>query len=191
VGWGFFPLDEQLGLTASGLTPKYEEHLVHLATWMPFARAAQMLEALAGVWVSEATARRHSEQAGAVDEALQNAPEKERADEAEEPERLALSADGAFVPLVGGRWAEVRTLAIGEVRGSEGQVQTTKLSYLSRMTDAQTFGQLVASEMQRRHVLQARHVVAVMDGADWLQGVVDLHRPDAVLCWIFRMRPNG
>lgn len=43
---------------------------------MPFARAGQMLHALTGVQVSEATVRRHTEQAGLVCEALQNEPEQ-------------------------------------------------------------------------------------------------------------------
>jgi hypothetical protein len=180
VGWVFFPLDEQLGLTNSRLTPTYEEHLVHLAAWMPFARAAQMLERLAGVRVSEATTRRCTEQAGAICEALQSAPQTAGASQGNAPDRLALSADGAFVPLVGGRWAEVRTLALGEVSATGGQVHTTRLSYFSRMTEAQTFVQLAESETQRRQVLQAKRVVGVMDGADWLQGLLDLHRPDAV-----------
>src|SRR5438105_11290296 len=34
-GVGFFPLDEQLGLGSAGLTPRGQETLVRLATWMP------------------------------------------------------------------------------------------------------------------------------------------------------------
>jgi len=41
AGWVFSPLDEQLDLIAGNLTPTQEEHLVRLATWMPFARAAR------------------------------------------------------------------------------------------------------------------------------------------------------
>ena len=36
VGSAFFPLDEQLGLLAAGVTPRAEETLVRLASWMPF-----------------------------------------------------------------------------------------------------------------------------------------------------------
>jgi hypothetical protein len=34
--------------------------------------------------------------------------------------------------------------------------------------------------MQRQGVSQARAVCAVTDGADWIQGFIDLHRPDAL-----------
>ncbi len=46
VGQVFFPLDEELALQPGSLTPRQQEHLTHLATWMPFERAAQMLERL-------------------------------------------------------------------------------------------------------------------------------------------------
>jgi len=34
--------------------------------------------------------------------------------------------------------------------------------------------------MQKPLVSQAKAVCAVTDGADWIQGFVDMHRPDAV-----------
>ena len=65
VGQVFFPLDEELALQPGSLTPRQQEHLAHLATWMPFERAAQMLEPLLGVQVSEPTVRRGTLRAGA------------------------------------------------------------------------------------------------------------------------------
>jgi hypothetical protein len=56
----------------------------------------------------------------------------------------------------------------------------THLSYFSRMTQASTFADLAEGEMRRRGVRLAKAVCAVTDGADWLQGFLDLHRPDAV-----------
>ena len=65
VGQGFSPLDEELVLQpAISITPRQQEHLVHLSSWMPYAQAAKMLECMLGVQVSEATTRRQSEQAG-------------------------------------------------------------------------------------------------------------------------------
>ena len=70
-----------------------------------------------------------------------------------------------------GAWAEVRTVAIGEVTAEltvQGQreVHTCHLPYFSRMKDAESFGD-VAQEMHRRGVSQAKAVCAVTDGADW------------------------
>src|SRR5258708_36065237 len=58
VGSAFFPLDEQLGLVSGGLTPRGEETLVRLASWMPFEQARELLQDLVGMRVSKATARR-------------------------------------------------------------------------------------------------------------------------------------
>jgi hypothetical protein len=96
-----------------------------------------------------------------------------------------LSADGAMVPLVGGEWAEVKTLAIGEVqvrRDGDGlpEVQTTDLSYFSRLADADGFTQQAYVETHRRGTENAKVVCAVQDGAEWEQGLVDVLRPDAV-----------
>src|SRR5579875_2967631 len=71
VGSGFFPLDEELGLLPGSLSPQVQDHLSRLAVWMPFERAAQMLAALCGVQVSEATPRRQTSAAGAAYEGVQ------------------------------------------------------------------------------------------------------------------------
>jgi hypothetical protein len=48
------------------------------------------------------------------------------------------------------------------------------------MTSAERFIELAEVETRRRQIVQAEQVCAVMDGAGWLQGFVDVHRPDAV-----------
>lgn len=189
VGRVFFPLDEELGLLPESLAPRQQEHLIHLASCMPFQEAAVMLGCLLQVQVSKETVRRLTEGVGAQVEAAQteqaHEPWQEPARTEKRPERLVLSADGAMVPLCGGEWAEVRTVAIGEVEvaatGTEPrEVHVGQLSYFSRLADAETFATLVEVEMRRRQVVLASRVAAVTDGADWLQRLVDLHRPDAV-----------
>lgn len=175
---------------ASGhLTPHAYESLVDLGTWMPFAKAAQELKRLLGVTVSEPTARRYAEAAGAAYEGVQSAEvvriEKMLPEAPAGPAKQLLSVDGAMVPLVGGEWAEVKTLVLGEIQApvkKEGQVavHTAALSYFSRLTDATTFGQLALVETHRRGVEKAHLVAAVTDGAEWEQGFIDFHRPDAV-----------
>jgi hypothetical protein len=75
------------------------------------------------------------------------------------------------VPLLKGEWAEVRTVAIGEVEQrstAEGkqEVHVGQLSCFSRLTDAETFADLAEVEMRRRKVVQDEQVCAVTDGAD-------------------------
>lgn len=155
---------------------------------MPFGKASQMLAHLLGVQVSEATVRRMTERVGTQIEAVQTQASVQPAPTepcGERNKKQAISADGAYVPLIKGEWAEVRTVAIGEVEApapdwSKQEVHVTHLSYFSRMTSAATFADLAEGEMRRRGVRLAKAVCAVTDGADWLQGFFDLHRPDAV-----------
>jgi hypothetical protein len=179
-----------LGLLPGELTPTLVESLVRLGTWLPFAPAAQMLGHFTHVPVGATTARRLTEQAGAAYEAVQTAAveEIERTLPAAPagPAVQLLSVDGAMVALVEGVWAEVKTLAVGEVqeavvnRRGEREVHTTALSYFSRLADHETFGRLATVETQRRGTETAGVVCAVVDGADWIQGFLDLQRPDAV-----------
>jgi hypothetical protein len=186
---GFSPLDEELGLLPGQLTPRLQEGLVRLSTHIPsFAKAAKEFAFFTQVEVHRTTACRISEAAGASAVALQT----QQAEQILQthplppcsPERLVLSVDGAMVPLVHGVWAEARTLAIGEpVRGktSDGQplVQTSALSYFSRLTDSASFGELATLEIHRRGVEAAGSVAAVVDGAEWCQTFIDLHAPEA------------
>ncbi len=186
VGSGFFPLDHELDVQEGSLTPAQQERLILLASWMPFARACEMMTRLLGVQVSEATTRRHTYTAGTAYEAVQTAQASEQAAPVESsavPAPMMVSPDGAFVPLVGGVWGEVKTVVIGRVTTpqEEGEpVQTTNLSYFSRLLDAQTFAERATGELRRRGIDTAEQVCAVMDGAEWLDGFVDLHCPSTV-----------
>ena len=183
VGPGFFPLDEELGVLPGSLSPQSQDHLSRLAVWMPFERAAQMLAALTGVQVSEATTRRQTYTAGVAYEAVQAAQALTPVDSGAPPvDHLVISADGAMVPLVHGQWAEVKTLVIGEMAANqqEGEAHCQHLSYFSRLSEASVFAEQATVETARRGVTQARQVCAVMEGAEWIDGLVDLQRPDAL-----------
>ena len=92
-----------------------------------------------------------------------------------------LSVDGVFVPLVGGEWSEVKVLAVGAVvADTDDGVMTTDRSYRARLADHERFGREALAELHRRGTLTAQTVVAVQDGADWIQGFLDLHVPGAV-----------
>ncbi len=185
VGWAFFPLDEQLGLLSGGLTPRGEEMLVRLASWMPFEQARDMLQELVGIQVSKATARRATLSAGeaalAVCEAEVERLKQEVPQAPSGADKQLLSADGAFVQLVGGEWVEVKTLVMGEVtRNKRAEVCTRQVSCFSRLAEAERFAEAALVETHRRGLEQAAAVCAVQDGAEWLQGLVDYHRADAV-----------
>lgn len=138
--------------------------------------------------ISEATLRRCTERHGGVYEAVQSAAvtqiERDLPAAPQGPPQLLLSVDGAMVPLVGGAWAEVKTLVLGEVGATvieegEAVVHSTALSYFSRLTDVESFQRLALVETQRRGVETAQQVLAPTDGAVWIQGFLDYHRHDA------------
>lgn len=173
-----------MALLPGKLTPQLQAWLVRLSAWLPFQPAADLLADLTRVRVSAATARRYTLATGAAYVAHQTADATAVLAHQPTPppqaERVVLSVDGALVPLVHGEWAEVKTLAVGELPAGTSDGHVTALSYFSRLTDADTFGHLALSETYRRGVLTAPTVAAVTDGADWIQGFVDLHRPDAL-----------
>jgi hypothetical protein len=189
VGKAFSPLDEELGLLPGNLAPRQQEHLVHLACFMPFDKVAQMMEEIVSVQTNEETVRRLTEQVGSWMEAVQTAEVEAHGEPESEDEELlqrcVISPDGAMISLVHKQWVETRTVAIGEPQeqsGSDGEpeVHVGQLSYFSRLADASTFTDLAKVEMRRRRVREVKEASAVMDGADWCMTFTDRHRPDAV-----------
>ncbi len=190
VKWAFFPLDEELGLRAKvGFTPKLEEGMVRLSTWMPFRPASRELAFFTSVQVAEATIRHLTEQAGATQVRLQDEQMamllRERPESPAGPTLQLMSLDGCYIHMVGGEWKEVKTLALGVVKEpgeepGEQVVHTGELSYFSRMSEAEQFQQAALVEIHARGVEQAGTVCAVSDGADWIPKFVDYHRTDAV-----------
>lgn len=189
AGRAFSPLDDELALLPGALTPSLQEDLVRLGVWMPFGRAAQELGHFRRTVVSRPTAERLTEAAGAAYVAQQTAEvgrlEREAPVAPEGPAQLFLSVDGAMVPVVGGEWAEVKTLVIGEVQppvveDGELVVHTARHSYFSRLAEAETFQRLALVETHRRGVERAGAVGAVTDGSEWIQKFIDHHCYHAV-----------
>lgn len=189
-GAGLFPLDDELGLLPGSLPPRLAETLVRLSTTQPsFAKACTELAWLTGTSVHADTARRRSEAAGASLVAHETAEAArilhEHPDPPLGPDTLIFSVDGAMVPIVGGQFKEVRTLAVGAVQppvaGPDGPlIHTTDLSYFSRLTASTTFAELALAELHRRGIETAGRVGAVVDGADWCQSFIDYHYSEAV-----------
>jgi hypothetical protein len=171
------------------LTPSLQASLARLGSQMPFERAVESLADTSRVRVSEPTARRQTEKWGAAYVGVQEDEVKQIEQELPPapagPDKMLLSVDGAMVPLVGGEWAEVKTLVLGVIdepvwEGGEWKVHASGLSYFSRLMEAEVFGQAALGEAHRRGVETASRVVAVTDGAEWEQGFIDYHRDDAV-----------
>ena len=183
---GFFPLDQELQVPEGHLLPHAQEALVRLSSELPFGRVVKHLERFSACVCMP---RRHADRRLAVGQRvleIQNEQAQPLADCPEEnaSERMAMSSDGAMVPLVGGVWAEVKLVAIGAVerrkRKEEEAIVTTKLTYFARMAPAATFADQASAEVRRRGIERAKQVCAIQDGAEWIQGFVHSHRHDAL-----------
>ncbi len=190
AGRAFSPLDDELQLLPGRLSPTLHESLVRLSSWMPFAPAARMLADFMHLpEIPESLARRYTEAAGAAYVQVQTEAaaqiERQAPLEREAPERLVLEADGAMVPLVGGQWAEAKTLILATVGDpilvhGEEQRPLCEISSFSRLCDNKQFERLSLVETQRRGLERAQQVAALADGAEWIQGLINYHRPDAL-----------
>ena len=185
----FSPLDEELELGTERFDPWVTESIALLGTVLPFGRVPLVLERLTRVPVRSETVRRVTEAIGRAQVGRETVEaERVRATlplPTQGPAVQQLSLDGAMVPVVGGEWAEVKTLALGEVTTTTtadgaATTRTTALTYFSRLTDADTFREQARGELYRRGTAVAGVVCAVQDGAEWQQRFVDHHRPDAV-----------
>jgi len=183
---GFSPLDKELQVPDGHLLPHAQQTLVSLGSELPFGRVVKHLERTLGVIVHASTARRQTLSVGQRVLEVQNTQAQPlcACPEEKASERMAMSSDGAMVPLVGGVWAEVKVVAIGAVerrrRKDEEEIVTTKLTYFARMAPAATFADQASAEVRRRGIERAKEVCAIQDGAEWIQGFVHGHRPDAL-----------
>lgn len=101
------------------------------------------------------------------------------------PKQFVLSADGAMVQLRNGEWREIKTVAFGEFetkwdpKRQEVVTRTEKVSYFSSADTAEQFSNKAIGEWHRRGGENAEKVVAVNDGAVWIQAFIDYHCPTA------------
>lgn len=163
--------------------------MTRLGSKLPFRDAAEEVWYGYGTRVCEATLRRVTHRHGAAAEALVRqeveALERDAPEATVSPQQLLVSADGSFVQLTSGEWREVKSVAVGEFRTEwnprtwEAQVKTKDISYFSRSYAARDFERYALAELHRRGLEKAQIVVAVNDGAAWIQSFLDYHCPQA------------
>jgi len=184
AGRVFFPLDERLGLLGTGYSPVLVEAMVRLGTRLPFAVVAEEMALLFGVSVSPDTVRRLTEDAGthlvAIEQQELEHLEQRAPEDPPGPAVQQVSADGVMVSLTDGRWTEVRTIALGTVEQQDDAVCVQDLTYFSRHGTADQFIRQATLPTYERGTRRAPTVAAVMDGARWLQELINEHCPHAV-----------
>jgi hypothetical protein len=190
VGQVLFPLDDELGLLVGRYTPRLQETIARWGSDKTFGKTVKEVARCFHTAVSEATCRRVTYRSGeaaeelvclAVEELEEKAPDPKAV-----PETMLISADGSFIRLTTGEWREVKSVAIGEFgpvvpdRANKQIVKTTDISYFTRSYGARDFERYALAELHRRGLERAKTVVAVNDGAAWIQSFIDYHCPQAV-----------
>lgn len=186
----FFPLDEVLGLLPGRYTPQVQEAITRLGSRLSYGEAQEELVLLWKVAVSESGTRqvtlRHGQVANTLIEEKVAQLETDGMTATAQPEQIVICTDGAMVQLTNGEWREVKTVAFGEfdsrwdAKQKKVITQTAQISYFSRVATAEAFSREALVEWDRRGGDKARTVVAVQDGAIWIQSFLDYHCPRAI-----------
>ncbi len=177
------PLDAQLGLGASSLSPGVEEALCLASAHLPFGEAVGLVERLSGVAVAVATAQQVAERVGQEIEALQQAEQAaawagQPPDPPQSaPKRLYVSLDGINVHERDG-WHEMKVAVCYTVERAtpspkqpEGALRLKQPTYVATQTEAREFGKAVWVEAAKRGVDKAQDVVILGDGAAWIWNI--------------------
>jgi len=190
VGQRFFPLDRALGLLRGAYTPQVQEAITRLSSRMTYGEALEELGLLWKVEISKGGMRHvtmcHGHVADTLIEEKVAQLEATAPAATAQPEQMVVCTDGAMVQLTGGEWREVKTVTFGEfqprwdARERKVVTQTDQISYFSRVEPADAFSRSALVEWHRRGGENASTVVAVQDGAQWIQSFIDYHCPKAV-----------
>lgn len=178
-----------LGLLSGQYTPQVQEAITRLGSRLSFGEAKEELELMWGIEISKGGVRaitlRHGKSANDIIEEEVKRIETEAPQPTVKPQQVVVSADGAMVLLTNGEWREVKTMAVGEfdtmwqAKTKKMITKTKNISYFSRLENADDFSRSALYEWQRRGVEQAEKVVAVNDGAVWIQSFLDYLCPQA------------
>ncbi len=201
-GAGKIPLDQQLDVVGTGLSPGARRLAARVGAKEPYREAAEDLKELAGVEIGAKAVERVSKKVGAQMEALR---EQEEAaiwqgsylSLSEPVSRLYVEMDGTGIPVVvaetqgrAGRRprtpAKTREVKIGCVFTQSGldsqgrphrDPQST--SYVAAIEATEAFGRRLYAEAFKRGVQKAQEVVVLGDGAAWIWNLAGEHFPQA------------
>lgn len=167
-----------------------QQAVTRLGSRLTYREAQEELEWFWGIAISASSVRQITMRHGRVANELlaEEAAriEKEAPPATAHPSQLVMGADGAFIHLTNGEWREVKTVAFGEFQSrwkqqkSKLETKTSHITYFSRLESAEAFGHSALYEWQRRGGENAKRVVAVNDGALWIQNFIDYHAPKAI-----------
>lgn len=211
-----YPGDEELGIERTSRSPGIQRQVARLGAKESFREVALDMRELACVTISRKDAERIAEGVG---EDMERWMEGERtAIRFQEPpppssshsiETFYIEFDGTGVPMVphelegrkgkqeGGR-AKTRESKLGCVFTQTGFDEKGRpirdeasSSFVGAIEHAQSFGWRIYLEAVRRGLFDARRVVCITDGAEWIRNIVQFHFESAThVIDLFHAREN-
>ena len=203
-GHGLAPRDAELGIAGTSMSPGLTAMNDLAAAAVPFAKAASLLEELAGVRLTAKRAERAAEASGTV----LAAAGRERArliasrklvplPPSPLPDKLYAVIDGTGVPMT------AKETAGRDGKGEDGRARTREVklavfftqdrldkdgypvrdrsstSVIATFEPAATFGNLVRAEGIRRGADYVRQLTVIGDGAAWIWNIAAAKFPEA------------
>jgi len=201
---GVVPKDDELGVTGVSMSPGLRAMVARVAAAAPFAKAAALLAELAGVELCAKRVERSGETDGEALQANIAARAQAMAAGTVTPmrpptavDKLYVAVDGTGVPTVpqdtdgrpgkspDGR-AQTREAKLGVVftqstLDDDGHPvrDPGSSSYVATMEPVATFATLIDAEAARRGAAQAKQVIVLGDGANWIWNLAAQHFPAA------------
>jgi hypothetical protein len=201
---GIAPRDAAIGVTGASMSPGLAAMTATAGAAVPFARAAGLLEDLAGVRLTVKRTERAAEASGAARATASRAQARLIARRkviplppSPLPDKLYAVIDGTGVPVTG-KEAEGR-----DGKGDDGRARTREVkmavfftqdkldddgypvrdrassSYIATFEPAAAFGDLVKAEGIRRGADHVRQMTIIGDGAAWIWGIATRVFPQA------------
>jgi hypothetical protein len=186
---GHYPLDDRLGIKSGEMSEEVIRQAALLGIEDAFETSSQKLAELTLLELSPNSIRKASlvmgervhqqEQAQfARSQRLDSQLEQRRV--SAKPERLYGSMDGFMVCLEDG-WHEMKAGAWWTTSTrKDGTLKAQHLAYYADLLAAEDFSDLVWATGFERLADQAKELVFVADGADWIWRIVERHFPQAV-----------
>lgn len=203
VARAIFPLDEQLGVSASGFSRALSKQMVWLSGLLPYEQCEQVLARIGERYVSASSIWRQSQHYG---EQMQNEVQRQRQQVRVEriqlpdarhdhDQRKAVSMDGGMVNIRGQGWRELKVGAVFDVETRlERNPQTRQLDkmahgvnvgYTAVLGTKDAFKPALWALAVQHELPTARNRSVVADGAVWIWDVAEDICPDGqqVLDW--------
>jgi hypothetical protein len=177
---GWVPLDKQLKIGASELSPRVQEMVSYLGAFMPFGQAQAFLSKYCGIDISHDVVNNTTVAIGQSLKEKQEAQVRHAWEESclpvcevtTPPKRLYVSADGINHLLPDGEGKEIKVAAVYETEErptKEGQVEVhaVNLEYVVH-TNAEELARAAYLVAVKRGVESAEEIIVLGDGANWI-----------------------